>query len=199
MAASSSLGKILEGYGTASHYRPKKSYIHDYEGAQHGDIMRQYSANPYGGDDLGFTKNQIEGRMGEGVDESQAEFKSDTGALERSAAGNNARPLSGAYQRAKQRALEAHLARSSDIRRRNLILDAVQRREDFDNRLRRTSGALAQGTGLYNAYADQATKRRGGVYGGVGDLITDAATYGTGSSFQSAFKGQGQGQGQGQA
>lgn len=172
---STPLGKIGAGYGTASHFRPKKSFIRDYEGWTHDDLQRLHGPNPYEGNDIGFSQNQIEGRMGEGVDESQAEFKSDVGNIEREAAAGNMNPLSGAYHRAKQRALEAHLARDTDVRRRNLILDAMQRRQDLQDRLRMTSGAYGQGVNVYNDYADQASRRRGQVYEGIGDLVTYAA------------------------
>lgn len=172
---STPLGKIGAGYGTKSYFRPKKKVVRDYEHWQHADIARLRGPNPYSGDDLGFTKNQIEARMGENTEEAAAEYGAAKGALERSVAGNNLRALSGSYARAKERALEGHLARTADIRRRNLILDAMQRRADLQYRLGSTGNALSQGVGLYNSYADQATRRTGQVAEGVGDLVTYAA------------------------
>jgi hypothetical protein len=175
MSFANALGSIGAGYGTAMHYKPNKGYIHDYEGMYHADVARQNSADPYSGSDLGFSPNVMQAKTGEGIDESGAEYKQDLGALDRDVASGNMRPLSGAYARAKQRALEGHLARTSDIRRRNLILDAMQRRTDLATRTEAARSAYSGGTNVYNSYADQATRRRSQIYGGYGELVGSAA------------------------
>jgi len=135
-------GKVKPGY------RPSKRAIRGYEGHEYEDIQRLYKKDPYSGDDLGFNKNQMAAQMGEEGRESQSEYKSDLGQLERETRGSGLRTVSGAYFRGRQRVTEAHLGRIADIRRRNLIADALQRREDFGNRLRSVQSAYRYGTSL---------------------------------------------------
>jgi len=174
---STPLGQIGAGLGMKSLYRPSKGYIKDYENWQHGDIGRLRGPNPYAGKDLGFDQATLEGKMAQGTDESAAEYKTNLSTIEGEAArgGSGMRSASGAYYRAKGRALAGHLARTADTRRTNLILDAYQRRQDMAFRMGQQSDAYKQGTSLYNAHQQQASARASAIYGGIGDAVSYAA------------------------
>lgn len=162
------------GQKTTKLYQPRKQFLRDYEGYQHEDISRLRRPSPYAGRDLGFRPQVLEAKLGQGTRESAAAYKTDIGAIERSAAKpGGMRVGSGAYARGKQRAMQGHLGRQADIRTRTMIADAIQRRQDMSFRMGATGRAYGQGTGLYNAY-QQNKAAQGSKWGKFTGGIMDA-------------------------
>ena len=180
-AVGAGIGLLSNYFGsrrsTPNYYAPGKGEIRGLAAKRLSDINRLYGPNPYSGSDLGFGQNVMEARMTPASDEAAAEYRADVGNIERNAAvGGGANMLTGAYLRGKQRALQGSLARISDIRDRNLIADAVQRRSDFFNRYGVTNQAYAGDVNLYNAA--EAGKRATADYNRslLGETVGDTAT-----------------------
>lgn len=164
------------------YFTPSKARVGEYGEMEYEDIKRLRGPDPYGGEDLGFGKGVMEARMGEGASEAQAEYRSDLGALERNVSRSPTMALSGSYLRGKQRALQGLLARTADIRRRNLIADAFQRRADYRFRLGAVQDAYGTAASLYNAARGAKVAARDATrsaYLGAGaDLLANVAVGG---------------------
>lgn len=144
-------GAIAKGIAArrAGGYQPSRGILRRYERLEAGDINRLYGNDPYSGKDLGFNPTQMAAQYGEQADESQAQTKGDLAQIEQATRGQNLKTVSGAYFRGKQRAGEAGLAREADIRRRNIIADAAQRRQDYAFRLASVGQAYRGGASMY--------------------------------------------------
>lgn len=151
IAAAGAVVKAISSRKKASGFRPNRGYIKGYEKKQYEDINKLYSPDAFSGPGIGFTKEQMAARMGLETGEAQAEYKSNLGAIEQDASRGSLKRSSGAYFRNKQRASGGLLARTSDIRRRNILADAVQSRRDLYSRLGAVGGAYGQGVSIYNA------------------------------------------------
>jgi hypothetical protein len=175
IAGIAAAGAIAKAHGSRVQqgYQPSKKYIKNYENWQQSDLARLREKDPFRGEDLGFNRGQMAARMGESGTESEAEYRSDLGQIERATRGGGLATVSGAYHRGRQRATQAHLARIADIRRRNLIADAVQRREDLYNRIGAVRQAYEYGSG---ARQDRVRSRAMQTIGG--GAMSFASTYG---------------------
>jgi hypothetical protein len=147
-------GGILKGLGgrrkNPKLWRAPRGRLDYYGGMEESDIRRLHEGR-LEGPGLGFSQGEMEARSGPERSEAEAQYKGNLAGLEQGVAGSNLGRLSGAYFRGKQRAAAEHLSRMSDIRRRNLLAGAFQRRSDLYNRLSATGGALARNVGYYNA------------------------------------------------
>jgi len=179
-------GALSSAYGAkkaSQGYSQSKSVLKDWGRKQRGQIDSLYGQDPYGQVGLGMNPTQMGAKMSEGSAENAAELKGNLSDIETQAAqgGGGLRAGSGAYARNRQRAVGASLGRVADIRRRNLLADAVLRRQDFDRRFDATSGSLYGNASLYNA-----NKRASGdVYSQLGQ---SAMNYGAGAMEAKAKK-----------
>lgn len=161
-------------------YQPPIGQVRAYGADQAADIARLRGPNPFAGSDLGYGQNVMEAAMAPGTDEAAAEYQSELGQINQAAAtGGSPLSLSGAVFRAKQRALEGSLGRITDVRRRNLIADAVQRRQDLYNRLGEETTAYGQAASLYSAGRQQKVAAATAPYQAVSDVAAGLAAGGT--------------------
>lgn len=133
-------------------YSPSKGFLKALEGYQRKDIDQLHSADPFGQKGLGLNAEEMAARIGGDVDQAQSEYKSNLSDIETQAARRGApSQVSGAFYRARQRAAGGLLGRSAESRRRNIVENAMLKREDMYNRLRAEMAAFTGNTGLFNA------------------------------------------------
>lgn len=152
-------GALIKGLGSGrpkfTGYKPSRKRLQYYEGREAGDIESLYEGRPYDTDPtIGYAPHEVEARFGQRTDELAA-----AGAglrqrvTNRFRGGAAAGMLSGSYGRSLQRTETGIMGMKSDIRRKNILAQAGQRREDFRYRAGRTTGAYQYGTGLMNRFA----------------------------------------------
>lgn len=164
-------------------YGPSRSYLKALEAYQRGDIERLHKPRPFEGEDLGYTPNEMGARIGEGVDQAQSEYASELSDLDRSAAKMGApAQASGSLFRARQRAAQGLLGRSAEVRRRNVIEDARQRREDFYNRLRAELAPWGVGAQIFNQAEGVSAPGRGAGWEAISSLLASLASSGSGGA-----------------
>lgn len=148
VAAGGAILSALSNRRKASGYRPSSGFIKQYEHLQRRDVDKLYQPDAFSGPGLGFTKEQMAARAGVEGTEAQSEYKGNIAGIERQASSGSLRRSSGSYFRNKQRATEGLLSRTSDIRRRNILANAVQSRRDLYARLGAVGDAYSQGANI---------------------------------------------------
>lgn len=181
-AGSAVFGAIGQHAQGAHPWAPGRSYLRALQGYQTSDEARLHSADPFSGGGLGFTPGEMQAKIGGGVDQAQSEYASNMSDIEHQAALRGPEAgASGAFYRNRQRAAGDLLARSAEVRRQNVLANAMQSRQDLYNRMGLTQGLLSGSANLYNAVENEKAARRQAPYaaaGKVGD--TALAAYGGG-------------------
>ena len=138
------MGPKLKGY------EPNKKNLRYYEGQQRKGIQSLYGGRPYESPELGFSKQQMEGRFGARGAEFASARAGEEQTISNAFSRFGGRHLAGTEWRARQRARQNDLARRSGQRRSMMLADAGQRREDWGRRHGATTGAYNTGVGMFN-------------------------------------------------
>jgi hypothetical protein len=160
---------------------------------QEQDIRRLRQPNPFAGPDLGLTPEQMGAKIGEGVDQGQSEYASNLSNIETQAARRGpSAEISGAFYRNRQRATGGLLARSAETRRKSVLADAIQRRQDLYSRIYAEGAPMGQGANQYNYGQAVRGEQQASGYEAIGSLLAALAARGSGGgNYTSASTGGG--------
>jgi hypothetical protein len=173
---------------TGMPYKPYEPRARSYEdiinaelvGNKSGSIRGLYtSADPYGGQGLGYTAQEMEGKFGQGRDVLAGEAAGETQrTADRFRSSGGLGLQSAMYARAQQRSDIARVSRANELRRDMIVKNAEQKRADKLARLAAVTGAYQDIVGIYNYYrgAKAANIRKGlASVGEAGDSALSAA------------------------
>ncbi len=161
-------------------HKPSRANLSAYEGMERGQIDRLQGDDPYAGKDLGLNQNQLQGLTSEGRDLTRGERTATKQRISDTYRRSGKYGVKSAqFDRANERADLQSLQDNALIKRKNIIADAMIRRQDYSRRLNAIQNAYQFGTGVFNAAERNKYLARSRAYEGLGQAGDDAISTAT--------------------